>query len=1426
VDTTLYTVSSTATLGGFTTASYSSAAAGAFASTTASVLGVPASAVSIASVTDVGGQRRRRLFSAGVAVAFAITSTGASAASAIHGSLTAISADPTDFASALNGQLVAAGVTVVCTVSVSAPIIASFTVPTLNASDITNVSATSSAITSQLATLSGADLSIAQNSLLISFAGADTSSSNVAILVLTVVSASPNISTAVQTAALSILGGLVSSSATQLTNTASLALLTTMTVLTAGSAPLSAASTTNAASVMAAVASSANVSDPKVSLSVLNVLSSIAGGQINVSGTASNNMVAALSSVVSGALSNPAALTGVSNVLATLADSQAASLLSQPYDASGPAVSVSTSSPTIQTKLAVSPPSALSSLPLTVPGSPSAFAPLSASLLGESSPGRRLLTDSLPVVVAFHSLAFDPFSPAPSIFSTTGSTRLQLSAPDKTPIPVQNAVTPIHFTLPAVSTSVSDKQQAIAGQLIKLTSLLSGSCGVGAPVPTDTTVEVPLMLTGLNSDDVASASVAVRTSTNGSCPGGFNSRMSSAVANQTGIPIPSISVSIIALDASTGSLNASLSVIASSQAVCQYWDTEALAYSTAGCAGVPSPSPANHSLTWLSLTTPADVILPLTWNVSGPLSDGCLSRILDCASTTLTAYPLFDTTSPGGVPAYIGSDARLCVNVSLVDGSPPSPSASAALLAAYASTLGVRTSDVSLSGTLLCVTTPGGLAYSTALAQFPALAAALNAAVPGISTSPPYALALVFPSSTRVFPDPSRPFQVPAVTCPAPAPCSAPVAPVLRVFYGSTCGLLTGVAQGSHYGCAWNATRQSFVGEGCSATEAPDGSLSTQCSCRHLTDFASGSQPQISTCSISDLVGLNPADIVTKLRVLFIVVCVLFGVMHLGIVVGLIQDARERRRLVALLSTASVGWRETPSGAQLWRFSLSEVEESLAPPSGPAVSLSLVMGVPFSRLRIAIPDDHISWSTGAALGRIAALSLAEVHATHDRNKRRKGGASSDLEASRSAVRRAAEAEVEATAASTDEFIGTALVLAFLHAEMLMPLRKLAFLQAAARKHFEDVRTPRGRDWSFVHKTFMVAFDGNLNAGSNWLNSARLIRLVLCQSTDGSWDASTSTAFALLARQHTEMETVPVSLFDRIKAFFADADQLGAGDVLEDMDVGGDDDGEEEGNTPVHTESGGVEDKQTAELEVISRGESNKERSAKKNAEHERIVAALRSQTGRIDITYADVMAMAGTEITDCPLTCSLHALQETLPLSLASLRQSAEASRLWTTMCVICVLERFKISWVEGDGELCPEFECTIVDAAQRWIDYHAANHPDVAHVLEGDDGKKLYKAARKLTLDWNRAWLHRVKTLRRDEAITDNLFVAQAERAGRAMVLAVQTRHETFRIFLAPAGRYRRWQQCCVALTLVIVCLAINIWCVVAAPARSTVCI
>jgi hypothetical protein len=92
---------------------------------------------------------------------------------------------------------------------------------------------------------------------------------------------------------------------------------------------------------------------------------------------------------------------------------------------------------------------------------------------------------------------------------------------------------------------------------------------------------------------------------------------------------------------------------ADGQAVCSYWDTKVLKYATAGCVGVPSPYPANHSVYFIDGFTAAnDTALALAWNISGPMVDdgSCSVALIDCnEARPRKIFP--DPRQPLAVPA-------------------------------------------------------------------------------------------------------------------------------------------------------------------------------------------------------------------------------------------------------------------------------------------------------------------------------------------------------------------------------------------------------------------------------------------------------------------------------------------------------------------------------------------------------------------------------------------------------------------------------------------------------------------------------------------------------------------------------------------------------------------------------------------------------
>jgi hypothetical protein len=647
--------------------------------------------------------------------------------------------------------------------------------------------------------------------------------------------------------------------------------------------------------------------------------------------------------------------------------------------------------------------------------------------------------------------------------------------------------------------------------------------------------------------------------------------------------------------------------------------------------------------------------------------------------------------------------------------------------------------------------------------------------------------------------DPASPLTAPVLSCGPNG--SAPV----RAFTGARCALRN--ASGAE-ACAWDAVRQAFAGPGCVAANA------THCACTHATDFASSPAINIPVCTASDLVGLTPADLISKLRVLFVAVMSLFAFMLVGAALGAALDARARRALLARLARPACGFREAPgSGAWLWRLHLDELEDELAPASGPAVELGRVFGIPFVRLRAALPQECFGTPFAAALGRRHGFSArgmgaaAEMHADLLRHpsKRRASAISAAatppvtprvLAAAAPGARLAAAAVAAAAAAraaeDAEEFIGTALVLAFISITQTLPATQLAARRAAAEAHFSGVTTPSGGSFSStVDKALWVLSPGVLNCRQSWLASARLLRLTLAQAPDGSWPASDGVAFALLARSAREVAALRLTLLERVqdRAMACLHAAAAAADAAADAAEGGDASGlGGRGN------AGGVSQ--------APMDEGLTPRAARNDADD--------AKDGADDDEEKDE-----DMLSDDPMRASAEEMLAHMPHALRTAGAESpglDAARVWATACAVAVLETFSSCWLWTDGELYPEVERTIVDAGREWLEAQAEAHPALRALLAEDE--VLLGRARRAARAWQRAWKARVRALRRAHGVRDRMGLSHAHRVGVALMRALTQKHSTFSVFLSePLDGLQRWQLFVLLVSVVLTQLLCNIW-------------
>lgn len=287
-------------------------------------------------------------------------------------------------------------------------------------------------------------------------------------------------------------------------------------------------------------------------------------------------------------------------------------------------------------------------------------------------------------------------------------------------------------------------------------------------------------------------------------------------------------------------------VPAGSGAVCAFWDARAGAFSTNGCAALPAPIPAGHSVRWLD----------------APLSQGALAAL---AQRKSYADPSICEATP---------DAAM---ISFLNATGP---------AAAARQLGV---SWAIAGPLACGCSVTVLDCAEENAKATAAAAVARAR----GGDPAAVEAAAFDARRRVYPSPRFALLVPAVSCPA-----GDVSTVMTIFYGAPCAraaprcqrsaqreasLLvfclptalpppvccagekcalwkngTGpdglgsappssaaqqpAAQARDGGlCYWSNAKQAFFGAACPPVNPANASV--DCACLHLTDFSARAAP-------------------------------------------------------------------------------------------------------------------------------------------------------------------------------------------------------------------------------------------------------------------------------------------------------------------------------------------------------------------------------------------------------------------------------------------------------------------------------------------------------------------------------------------------------------------------------------------------------
>jgi hypothetical protein len=350
-------------------------------------------------------------------------------------------------------------------------------------------------------------------------------------------------------------------------------------------------------------------------------------------------------------------------------------------------------------------------------------------------------------------------------------------------------------------------------------------------------------------------------------------------------------------------------------------------------------------------------------------------------------------------------------------------------------------------------------------------------------------------------------------TCPGDAAsqrwaCSGRTAGVFRIWAGCACALWRVPPDAPAPACGWNVSTQAFQGGGCVASNT------TRIGTRHLTDFVvQTGPPEIRTLSAADLVDITPQDLV-HIKDLLILICCLFVGMHVGAFLLSRLDERDMNRLLALASSDAMGCQTfSVNGDTLFTWRLTQrvpaTDADVAKDanrlvvSGPAVAFSSMIGIPYARLALAVPETMVGLQPASfSVGRRPADALA------------------------------ASVELQRCAQSDQPDLAMVAGTAFMHAlklswcmasgdEILTQQRLfLAFMEqqhsAVERGEFLFLR------FFTIFKEMLIG--GNLRATTNWLPKARLWRVVLLSNDTGFWDPSDALALALCANNKAEPAT--------------------------------------------------------------------------------------------------------------------------------------------------------------------------------------------------------------------------------------------------------------------------------------------------------------
>jgi hypothetical protein len=617
--------------------------------------------------------------------------------------------------------------------------------------------------------------------------------------------------------------------------------------------------------------------------------------------------------------------------------------------------------------------------------------------------------------------------------------------------------------------------------------------------------------------------------------------------------------------------------------------------------------------------------------------------------------------------------------------------------------------------------------------------------------------------------------------------CGTLTSGVIRMWTGCNCTLWQEQApwNASAPWCHWNVSSQSFTGAGCMFDNV------TRIGTRHLTDFAvQTAPPKIRTLSAADLVAISPQDLV-HIKDLLVVICVLFAAMHVGAFILNKLDRHDFNRLKQLAQSAAVGCNVVDvCGDTLctWRLTQDAIVGTHSVISGPAVAFASLDGVPYARLAFAVPETMLGQQpVQCAVGRPATEDSPSTCAD-------------DAHGADGACGQSAPEPDLLTMAST----------AFMHAlqqswciasgEEIVAQQRLFFAWMAQEKSPLDPR-------QFLHlftvfKEMLIG--GNLRSPQNWMQKARMWRIILLSNDAGSWEPSDALAFALLANNRAEPATALHGV-QAITAALSDIGSLLIGSFVS-------------GSSAAESDVGAAGAASLLKLRhALPRRRARNKNMGEADAQLADTKKNGTAATLDLDDDDDDTFIVDDGEVEDDErvfdgsegaLCFSSAAICETVPdLLRGAMPDEAAVGCVWATALVSAhVASNRLFSWRVSSGSTPLAQQRTLQDAADDWLHARLCETPDVYAAVTS--------AARRRVALWAKYHDRRITRARKECISSSEHAARELHRAVATVHHALVTQHPSVSLITTEfALGFVRWMGFIVLVSVLMAMLVVNIW-------------